>query len=45
MLAVCSPYQQEVGNSVVLDVLLEQQADIINARDGKGIYPCRILFV
>ncbi|XP_065890153.1 E3 ubiquitin-protein ligase HACE1-like [Dysidea avara] len=36
MLAVCSPYQQEVGNSVILDVLLEQQVGTINVRDSKG---------
>ena len=47
MLAVCSPYQQDVGNSVILDVLLEQQVDTIDVRDGKGTYVlvCLVLLI
>ena len=36
ILAVCSPYQQEIGNHVILDFLLEHNIGDVNMSDSKG---------
>ena len=38
ILAVCSPYQQEIGNHMILDLLLEHRIGNVDTSDSKGTY-------
>ena len=37
ILAVCSPYQQKIGNNLILQLLLEHNIEFIDMSDSKGI--------
>ena len=38
ILAICSPHQQDIGNNVILQLLLEHKIGNINMSDSKGTY-------
>ena len=43
ILAVCSPHQQEIGNNLILQLLLEHKIGNIDMSDSKGILYTHIL--
>ena len=43
ILAVCSPYQQNIGNILILQLLLECRVGRINTVDSKGTVFCILM--